>query len=137
MYAWVVARVLRNGFRKLSSGDPAPVLNAFAPGARWVFPGEHSWALDSTDHDEIAAWFHRFAAQKFQIVVTDIIVKGPPWNTRVCSRGSDRIELPNGRAYENQWCQFARLSWGKLREDRIYVDTQRVATLDRWLAEAR
>jgi hypothetical protein len=64
-------------------------------------------------------------------------VKGPPWNTRVCSRGSDRIELPDGRTYENEWCQFARLSWGKLRLDRIYVDTQRVATLDRWLAEAR
>jgi ketosteroid isomerase-like protein len=137
VYAWVVARVLRNGFSKLSSGDPAPVLNAFAPGARWNFPGEHSWALDSTDHDEIAAWFHRFATHGFQIVVDDIVVKGPPWNTSVCSRGSDRLVLPDGRTYENQWCQFARLRWGKLHEDRIYVDTQRVATLDRWLAEAR
>ena len=31
-------------------------------------------------------------------VVTDIIVKGPPWNTRVCSRGSDRLELCRNRA---------------------------------------
>jgi len=137
VYAWIVARLLRTGFRKLSSGDPAPVLNAFAPGARLIFPGEHSWALDSTDHTEIADWFHRFAAYSPQITVTDIVVKGPPWNTRVCSRGSDRIELPDGRTYENEWCQFARLSWGKLRLDRIYVDTQRVAALDRWLAEAR
>jgi ketosteroid isomerase-like protein len=137
MYAWLVARVVRNGFRKLSSGDPAPVLNAFAPGAHWVFPGEHLWALDCTDQAEIAAWFQRFADRKFQIVLTDIIVKGPPWNTRVCSRGSDRLELPGGRTYENRWCQFARLSWGRLHEDRIYVDTQRVAALDRWLAEAR
>ena len=100
VYAWIVARLLRTGFRKLSSGDPAPVLNAFAPGARWIFPGKHSWALDSTDHTEIADWFHRFAAYHPQITVTDIVVKGPPWNTRVCSRGSDRIELPDGRTYE-------------------------------------
>jgi ketosteroid isomerase-like protein len=137
VYAWIVTLILRRGFRKLSSGDPAPVLNAFAPGARMIFPGEHSWALDSTDHGEIADWFHRFVAHRPQIVVTDIVVKGPPWNTRVCSRGSDRIELANGRTYENDWCQFVRLSWGKLKDDRVYVDTQRVAALDRWLAEAR
>jgi ketosteroid isomerase-like protein len=137
VYARVVASALRSGFRKLSSGDPAPVLKAFAPGNHFVFPGDHSWALDSDDHTEIADWFHRFAAYHPQIVVTDIVVKGPPWNTRVCTRGSDRIELPDGRTYENDWCQFARLSWGKVVEDRIYVDTQRVAALDRWLAEAR
>src|ERR1700736_674854 len=89
VYAWIVARLLRTGFRKLSSGDPTPVLNAFAPGARWIASGEHSRALDSTDHTEIADWFHRFPANHPQNSLTDIVVSLPPWNTQGCSRGLD------------------------------------------------
>ena len=136
MRTWLVGYLVRRAFRRLGAGDTAPVLSLFGSGAHLVVDGAHSWALDTTDRREIAAWFHRFAALRPQIKVTDVAVAGPPWNMRVFTRGIDRIELPDGRVYDNRWCQFVRLAWGKVHgEDHIYFDTQRVAELDQMLAE--
>ncbi len=71
-----------------------------------------------------------------QFTVHEVVVKGPPWNTRVCTRGEVRMELATGGVYVNQWCQFVHLSWGRIQEDRIYLDTQLVAALDAMLTPA-
>jgi ketosteroid isomerase-like protein len=134
MFTWLVSRLIRRRFDKLSAGDARPVVRSFGDGARFTFPGEHSWALDTTDRTHIAAWFERFAAQRPQFVIEDVVAHGPPWNLRVYTRGRDRIDLADGIAYENRWVQYARVSWAKMREDRVYLDTQRVAHLDRLLA---
>lgn len=136
MYSWLVARLVRRGFDRLSAGDPSAVLAAFGDGARFVFPGTSSWAIDTTDRAQIEAWFGRFAALRPAFTVRDIVVKGPPWNTRVRTRGADHIPVATGQAYTNEWVQCARLAWGKLREDVIYLDTERVATFDALLAPA-
>jgi ketosteroid isomerase-like protein len=136
MRTWLVGYLVRRGFRRLGAGDTGPLLALFGAGARLVVPGAHSWSLDTTDRGEIAAWFRRFSVLRPQIEVTDVAVAGPPWNMRVFTRGIDRIDLPDGRVYRNRWCQFVRLAWGRVcGEDRIYFDTQRVAELDRMLAE--
>jgi ketosteroid isomerase-like protein len=134
MYAWIVARKVRDGFARMGEGDPEPVLKMFRDGSHFVFPGDHSWALDTTDREKIAAWFHRFTSLHPQFIIHDVVVKGPPWNTRVCTRGEDRIQLETGALYTNQWSQFARLSWGRIQEDLIYIDTQRLAAVDKVLA---
>jgi hypothetical protein len=64
-----------------------------------------------------------------------VIVKGPPWNTRVRTRGADRIETASGYLYTNEWVQCARVAWGKLREDILYLDTEKVAALDAALGD--
>jgi ketosteroid isomerase-like protein len=129
MYGWLVARLVRRTFERLSAGDPSAVLAIFGDGTRLVFPGRNSWAIDTTDRTEIEAWFRRLAALGLQFTVRDVMVKGPPWNTRVCTQGTDRTGTPTG-PYTNQWAQCARLAWGKLTEDVIYLDTQKLAVFE-------
>jgi ketosteroid isomerase-like protein len=129
MYGWLVSRLVRRSFEHLSAGDPTAVLAIFGSGTRLVFPGRNSWAIDSTDRAEIEAWFRRLAALGLQFTVRDVMVKGPPWNTRVCTRGIDQTGTPSG-PYTNQWVQCVRLTWGKVTEDVIYLDTQKLAAFE-------
>lgn len=136
MYSWLVSRLIRRAFERLAAGDPSAVLAVFGRGTRFAFPGSSSWAIDTTDRAEIEAWFGRFAALRPALTIHDIVVKGPPWNTRIRTRGADRIATASGLPYANEWVQCARLAWGKLREDIIYVDTQKLAAVDGQLVPA-
>lgn len=136
MYRWLVSRKVHAGFDSLGQGDPEPVLKLFRDGSHFLFPGDHSWSLDTTDRSAVVRWFGRFAALHPQFTVHDVLVKGPPWKTVVAVHGEDRVELSDGYVYRNEWAQRLRLSWGRLQEDRLYVDTQRVAELDAHLAPA-
>jgi ketosteroid isomerase-like protein len=102
----------------------------FASDAHFVFPGRHSFAADLRDPDQIQAWFERFVALGPHFEVTDVIASGPPWNMRVGVRFADRIALPDGRDYANQGMQYLRLRWGRIRLDRIFLDTQAIAEID-------
>jgi ketosteroid isomerase-like protein len=130
MYAWLVGMLVRRGFRKLNAGDVSGALAMFAPGARFLFPGRHSFAADLTDPDQIRAWFERFVALGPHFQVADVIVSGPPWDMRVGVRFADRIALPNGDHYHNEGMQYVRLRWGRVTLDRIFLDTQAVADID-------
>lgn len=130
MYSWIVGRVVRRLFARLSAGDPEPVLRAFAPGARLVFPGDSSFATDTRDRAEIEAWFRRFVSFGPNFEVHDVVVSGPPWNMRAGVRFTDRMTPPGGGSYENDGMQYLRLRWGRVTEDRVHLDTQLVAELD-------
>lgn len=130
MYAWLVGLVIRRGFRTLNAGDPSGALNMFAPDARFIFPGRHSFAADFDDPDRIRAWFERFVALGPHFVIADVLVSGPPWDMRVAVRFADRIAFPDGGHYENEGMQYLRLRWGRVRLDRIFLDTQAVADAD-------
>ena len=58
--------------------------------------------------------------------IHDVTAAGPPWNLRVAFRFSDRI----GDDYANEGVEYMRIKWGKLREQRVYLDTEKVAALD-------
>lgn len=127
MYSWIVGVLLRRLYRKLSAGDVAGVLQGFAPDARFIFPGRHSFAADLTEPAAIRAWFERFVALRPQFEIADVLAAGPPWNMRVAVRFSERMALPGGGDYGNEGMQYLRLRWGRVRLDRIFVDTQAVA----------
>ena len=110
MYVWIIRQVMVRSFGQLGNGDPEPALKAFARGARVVFPGQHSWEIHN------------------------VAVAGPPWNMRVFIRARPRrCTRWTGL---RQPVVSVRVRWGKLSEDRIFIDTQRVAQLDEMLAEA-
>src|SRR3954454_465716 len=113
MYSWIVGRVIRRLFARLSAGDASAVLGAFTPDAHFVFPGDSSFALDTRDHAEIEAWFRRFVALRPAFEIHDVLVAGPPWNMRAAVRFTDRFPLPGGDGeYVNNGMQYLRLSWG-------------------------
>ena len=134
MYRWIVSRLVRRTFGELSRGRVEPVLRLFAADARFVFPGRSSWALDTRDPAAIEAWFRRFAGLEPRVEVEEVLVRGWPWRTRVAVRLTDRITRPGVPEYTNHIAQFLRLSWGKVREDLLYLDTEVVAEFDAQLS---
>lgn len=63
--------------------------------------------------------------------VEDILVNGPPWNTRAAIRVHHWIAGPDGNdVYANRAVLMVRTSWGKIRSQEDYEDTERVAVFD-------
>jgi hypothetical protein len=59
--------------------------------------------------------------------VEEVVVQGPPWNTRICVRYVARsTALADEPALTYRGMQYVRLAWGVLREEWIYPDTQAI-----------
>src|SRR3954453_11833429 len=134
MYSWIVGRVVRLLVNRLNVGDVRTLLLTFAPTANLVFPGSSSFAGDHAGKPAIKAWLARFTALGPALVVHDVAVAGAPWNMRVCFRFSDRIPIPDGGLYENEGMEYLRIRWGRIQEQRVYLDTEKVTEFDRRLA---
>ena len=136
MYSWIVGRVLRVLIGRLNSGDVRMLSRTFAPDAHLVFPGRSSFAGDHHGRPEIEAWLERFAGLSPSFTIHDAAVAGPPWNMRVFFRFTDRIPVPGGGEYQNEGMEYLRIRWGKTREQRVYLDTEKVTEFDAQLAAA-
>jgi ketosteroid isomerase-like protein len=136
MYSWIVKRVLRVLQKKLNAGDAEFLLRGFADDAHLVFPGRSSFAGDHAGKPAIGAWLERFVRLHPQFELFDVTVAGPPWNMRVAFRFRDRIAIPGGGHYENEGMEYVHLRWGRIREQRVYLDTEKVSELDARLPAA-
>jgi len=85
--------------------------------------------------DEIGAFLHRCVRIGLHIEPGRIIVMGWPSRTTVIMRGRDSVTDPDGTViYHNRVLIVAKSSWGRIRHQEDYLDTQRVAELDATLA---
>ena len=130
MYSWIVGRALRVLEKRLNGGDVPALMKAFDDDAHLVFPGDNSFSGDHRGKSAIGAWIRRFVSLRPSFAVHDVAAAGPPWNMRIMFRFSDRIVTPGGWEYRNEGMEFLRLRWGKVVEQRVYLDTQKVAELD-------
>jgi len=150
MYKAIVRRLIRRSIRALNEGDYGPTLAVFADDATLTFPGDNSWSRQfrppqpgraahptHRGRTEIEAFLRRYVDHGIQMEVDDILVNGPPWNTRVAVRVTDWIPTAEGDAYANRAVLMSRLSWGKIREQEDYEDSERVAAFDRRQATAQ
>jgi ketosteroid isomerase-like protein len=133
MYSWIVHQALRRLEKQLIAGEVDKLMAAFAEDAHLVFPGDNSFAGDHRGKRAIKAWAERFVSLKPSFDIHESAVAGPPWNMRIFFRFSDRIVAPDGFEYRNTGQEFIRMRWGKVVEQRVALDTQRVAELDRHL----
>ncbi len=63
--------------------------------------------------------------------VDDILVNGPPWNTRAAVRVHHWVCGPDGDdLYSNRAVLMVRSRWGRIRTQEDYEDTERVAAFD-------
>ena len=121
----------------------------FADDATLTFPGDNSWSRQFREPQagraaypthrgraEIEAFLRRYVDHGIQMEVDDILVNGPPWNTRVAVRVTTGSPTDGGDAYANRAVLMARLSWGKIRDQEDYEDSERVAAFDRGQAGA-
>ena len=135
LYAWAVRSLLRRNLRELRAGNPEPLFRAYADDVRFVFPGESSWTADVRGRDAVERWVRRALEAGLELEPDEILVNGPPWNTSVCLRFSDRALAPDGEVvYTNRGVIFGTIVWGKVTYYEVHEDTQKVAEFDEYLA---
>ncbi len=145
MYKSAIRALLRRQIDQLNNGDYEPLRKMAAPDAELTFPGDNSWsrqfrtpqatrAPHSTHRGvaELEAFAQRFVDSRLRIDVEDILVNGPPWNTRICVRATDGATDETGaEVYNNRLVLFIEVRWGKIRRWEDYLDTERVSAWDR------
>jgi ketosteroid isomerase-like protein len=146
MYKASIRALLRHSIDKLNSGDYSLILKMASPDFELAFPGGNSWAtmfrpLRRGRHrhvthrgvDEATAFADRFVDEGIQFQIEDILVNGPPWNTRIALRVHDFVPGDDEAAdvYNNRAVLFLELRWGRLIRWEDYEDTERVAAWDR------
>lgn len=145
MYKATVRALMRYSVNKLNRGDYSLLLKLASPNFELAFPGDNSWAtmfrpqvLSRQRHvthrgiDEASAFADRFVHEGIQFQIEDILVNGPPWNTRIALRVNGFIPTPDGGPdrYSNRAILLLEVRWGRLVRWEDYEDTQRVATYD-------
>ena len=134
LYAAAFRVMLRRTAAKLMAGDVDAFLRFYAKDAVLHFPGENSWGPEYRGHDEIRGFLERFLAVGLQGELHEIVVNGPPWKTDVVVHFTDDAHAPDGaRVYENDALVHLKVRWGKVVEERVYEDTEKVAAFDRYL----
>lgn len=148
LYKAAVRMLIRRNIQALNDGNYGPALAMFDEEAKLTFPGDNSWARQfraprsgrepSPTHRgraEIETFLRTYVDNRIQMEVEDILVNGPPWDTRVAVRVHDWIPGDDGSdVYNNRAVLMVRTSWGRVRSQEDYEDSERAAALDRHLA---
>lgn len=149
MYKAAARMMIRRSIRALNDGRAEPALAMFAKDATLTFPGDNSWsqmygrpqrgrAPEPTHRgkDEVEAFVRRYVEHGIQMQVEEILVNGPPWNTRAAVRVQVWAEDPDaGEVYANRAVLMVHTAWGKIRSQEDYEDSEKSAAFDRFLAE--
>jgi ketosteroid isomerase-like protein len=144
MYKAAVRKMIRHTIERLNQGDYQPALKMFAADATLAFPGDNTWSnqfrepqpgcapyFSHRGRPELEAFLQRYVAHRIQMEVDDILVNGPPWNTRAAARVRDWMLDANGEeVYANRAVLFVTARWGKIQSQEDYEDTTRVAAFD-------
>jgi ketosteroid isomerase-like protein len=129
-----VQKLTRFALARLRRGDSRPLLALAAEDVHFRFLGRHSWAADFHSKARMRAWLDRYRRARLELEPHEVVVSGPPWNTLICTRFTDRATDERGAViYENEGVLFDRIRWGRIREHISYEDTQRTIEFDRRL----
>ena len=146
MYKASIRALMRHSIDKLNNGDYSLMLKMASPDFELAFPGENSWStmfrpqqrgraphVTHRGIEEAGAFADRFVAEGIQFEIEDILVNGPPWNTRIAVRVRDFVPGDDGSPMRTTTgpCSSSKLRWGRLIRWEDYEDTERVAAWDR------
>jgi ketosteroid isomerase-like protein len=125
VYKFIVKRIVRRMFARLSEGDYEPIVKQFRPQSRFMFAGDHALGGERRGQQQVRQWFQE-ALRRFpglQIVPQDVVVNGWPWNTVIATHLAISAPRQDGREYRNEGMQLLRLRWGRVVEDLVFEDT--------------
>ena len=137
--------MIRRNIKALNAGRIRPALALFAADATLAFPGHNSFAEEFRAADpgrethishrgsaEISRFLERYVQTGMQMIVEDVLVNGPPWNTRAAIRVHHWAPGPDGSdAYNNRAVLFVTTARAKIQAQEDYEDTVRLAAFDR------
>ena len=136
LYAEAVRRLFRFNIARVNAGDTRPLVRSYADDVVFTFPGTSSWGGTFSGRAAVQAWVGRFVEAGLRLEPNDIVVSGPPWNTRACLRFTDALTLPDGtQPYRNAGVIYARIAWGRLKAYEVHEDTDRTVAFDAYLLE--
>ncbi len=138
MYHTIVRRILRQAFANVSSGNFEAVLAQCSPTIRHHFAGDHAFGGERQDVEMLRRWFQRVGAvlPGLRLDITDLFVKGMPWDTRAIVVWTEHADLPDGRPYVNHGIHHMQLRWGRVTSIRVHLDTQLAASVLQQLGAA-
>jgi len=135
MFGWATRWMIRRNVRRLNQGDYGPLLAGYAKDAVLVFPGQNSWAGEHRGREAIERFLQRFVQAGIKMEVHEILLNGPPWNTKACVRFSDWAKASDGTVfYKNSGVIYGIIAWGKIKVQHDFEDTEQVTKLDAYLA---
>jgi ketosteroid isomerase-like protein len=125
MYRAIVEARTRGVWSRIDAHDAEAPWKMAAPDMRFTFVGDSPLAAEFSGRDRFRTWldgvFSRFPDLRF--VVSDVLVKGWPWRTRVAVRLEVSATLKDGSKYKNHATQWLTLQWGRMTEDWVLEDT--------------
>lgn len=147
MYKAAVRWMIKRNIELANNGDISSTMKMFADDATLSFPGDNTWSnmirptrvgreafATHRGKDELKRFLQRYVDEKLHMVVEDILVNGPPWNTRVAIRVHHWVTGADGTdKYSNRAVLFVNTRWGKIKSQEDYEDTERIADYDRSL----
>jgi ketosteroid isomerase-like protein len=139
MYKMAERWMIRRNIRQLTAGSHRAALAMLRDDATLAFPGDNMWSSQHRPavkgrerfathrgRAEIEAFLRSYPDAAIQMTVEDILVNGPPWNTRAAVRVHLWSAGANGGdRYSNRAVLWAEASWGKIRAQEDYEDTER------------
>ena len=136
MNHWIVERLLRGVYARLSEGDCAPMLQALAPRFEYRFEGDSPIGGVRRSLPAMQQWWARMYRlfPGLHFTVQDIVVRGWPWHTRIFTLLEFAKPLPGGTRYTNVVMQRMVMRWGRVTQIHTLEDTQRCARLLAWKA---
>jgi ketosteroid isomerase-like protein len=138
VYRLIVKRQLRRAYARLSKGDYESVLEDFSPSVEFEFAGSHELGGEQHGIGAVREVFQRIFDRfpDLRLEPKAIVVNGMPWNTVVAVRFTVNATVA-GEPYRNEGMQFLRLRYGRVVEDRLYEDTQKLAAALEQVARER
>jgi ketosteroid isomerase-like protein len=143
MYKAIVRAKLRRLFAGASRGQWQPIVEGFADDFSYRFVGNTPLGGTRTTRLAMQAWWTRLLIlfPGAQFLPQEILIEGPPWNTRVMTHMLFRATVPgvNGgpaAPYENEVMQLMRLRWGRITSIVTVEDTQKFVNVLPLLAQA-
>jgi ketosteroid isomerase-like protein len=137
MYHFIVRKTIIRAFRDLSAGNHEAVLNQFSPDIHFLFEGDHALGSELHSLNAVRGWFQRvfrlFPGLQFK--VKQVIVSGWPWDTTAATRLQVEATLRNGQHYQNSVVQFVRLRWGRVIDDYLLENTQKLVAVLKEMAQ--
>jgi ketosteroid isomerase-like protein len=131
IYRAIVRRQVRTLFKQANEGNWEAIVSGLAGTFSYRFVGDTPLGGTRTTHDAMRRWFERlyrlFPGSQFD--PQQIVVEGPPWNTRIMTYVKINGVIPtrgeHSAPYENEFMQAMILKWGKIVSVLTIEDTNR------------